>query len=119
MNLAPPSRAGEVVALEPVAGVPLTATVELTPVSWGTRIAMECRYAAGDDAGAPDREWPYVLVVIAADGTTSELSSWRAAPGTTARLDAGTALDPDEIAAIEVRSPSGDRVLLRGALTGR
>lgn len=112
--LAPAAPVGEVIALEPVTDVPLTATVELTPVAWGTRIGMECEYPRSTDPYAPEREWPYVLVVTATDGTTSDLSTWRAGPGTTAHLEAGTALDPDEIASIEVRSLTDGRVLLRG-----
>lgn len=111
--VAPVRSADEVVALQPVTDVPLTATVALTEVAWGTRIEMECRYGANPDPYAPDKEWPYVLVVTSTDGTTSELSSWRAGPGSTARLEAGTALDRADIAAIEVRAPDG-RVLLRG-----
>jgi len=104
----------EVVALQAVTDVPLTAKVELTDVAWGTRIAMVCHYPPSRDPYTADQEWPYVLVVTSTDGTTSELSSWRAGPGTTAHLDAGTALDRDDIASIEVRAVSDGRVLLRG-----
>jgi hypothetical protein len=102
------------VALEPVGDVSLTASVALTEVAWGTRVEMVCRYPGGSGAGAPPEGWSYVLVVTANDGTTSELSTWRARPGSTTRLDAGTALDADDIAAIEVRTLDGSRVLLRG-----
>lgn len=111
----PPSRS-QVVALEPVADVSLSATVALSEVAWGTRLEMVCRYPDGAGADVPPEGWSYVLVVTAEDGTTSELSTWRARPGSTTRLDAGTALDADDIAAIEVRSLDGERVLLRGEL---
>lgn len=112
--VAPVRGAEEVVALRAVTDVPLTAKVELTDVAWGTRIAMVCHYPPSRDPYAADEEWPYVLVVTSTDGTTSELSSWRAGPGTTAHLDAGTALDREDIASIEVRAVSDGRVLLRG-----
>ncbi|MFE5407993.1 zf-HC2 domain-containing protein [Microbacterium sp. NPDC056569] len=112
--VAPTGGAEEVVALEAVTDVALTAEVELTDVAWGTRIAMVCHYPPSRDPYAGDQEWPYVLVVTSTDGITSELSSWRAGPGTTAQLDAGTALDRDDIASIEVRAVSDGRVLLRG-----
>lgn len=111
-TIRPATQSVEVVALEPVADVSLTATVALSEVPWGTRLEMVCRYP--DDADAPPEGWAYVLVVTAEDGSTSELSTWRARPGSTTRLDAGTALDADDIAAIEVRSIDGSRVLLRG-----
>lgn len=110
----PVVRPAETVALQPVTEVPLTAKVQLTAVAWGTRIDMTCTYGPSDDPYAPAKEWPYVLVVTSTDGTTSELSSWRAGPGSTARLQAGTALDADEIASIEVRAMSDGTVLLRG-----
>ncbi|MFB7893882.1 hypothetical protein ACFC1I_16910 [Microbacterium sp. NPDC056044] len=112
--VAPATPPEEVVALQAVTDVPLTAKVELTDVAWGTRIAMVCHYPPSRDPYTADQEWPYVLVVTSTDGTTSELSSWRAGPGTTAHLDAGTALDRDDIASIEVRAVSDGRVLLRG-----
>jgi hypothetical protein len=113
-SIVPAAVPEEVVALQPVTDVPLSATVELTDVAWGTRIAMVCEYAPSDDPSVADQEWPYVLVVTSADGATSELSSWRAGPGSTAHLDAGTALDRSDIAAIEVRAVSDGSVLLRG-----
>lgn len=102
----------EVVALEPVVDAPITATVELEEVAWGTRIEMTCTY--GDTGGDHDEGWPYALVIESADGTVSEVSSWQALPGSTARLSAGTALSPDEIAAVEVRSVGSGAVLMRG-----
>lgn len=111
-----PGRAAEVVALENVTDAPLSATVELADVAWGTRIEMTCRYDEAPYADVPADGWPYVLVVVAADGTTSELSTWRARPGTTARLGAGTELARDDIAAIEVRALTTQKVLLRAAI---
>ncbi|WP_426320318.1 zf-HC2 domain-containing protein [Microbacterium sp. E-13] len=115
---APATPPEEIVALQAVTDVPLTAKVELTEVAWGTRIQMTCHYPPSRDPYAADQEWPYVLVVTSTDGVTSELSSWRAGPGTTARLDAGTALDRAEIASIEVRAVQDGRVLLRGEVGG-
>nr|BFF12016.1 zf-HC2 domain-containing protein [Microbacterium flavescens] len=114
--IAPALRGIQVIALEPVAEVPLSATVELSDAAWGTRIEMTCRYTepAGEDA--PAEGWPYSLVLTAVDGTTSEVSTWRALPGSTARLSASTALDADEIAAVEIRSLRSGKVLMRTEL---
>ncbi|MBD3942353.1 zf-HC2 domain-containing protein [Microbacterium sp. NEAU-LLC] len=112
--VAPAVRPAETIALQPVTAVPLTASVRLTDVAWGTRIDMTCSYGDSDDPYASAEEWPYVLVVTSTDGTSSELSSWRAGPGSTSRLQAGTALDPDEIATIEVRAVADGKVLARG-----
>lgn len=115
-SLAPSVRGVQVVALEPVVDAPLTASVELAEVAWGTRIEMTCRYGEAAGADVPEGGWPYALVVTSTDGTESEVSSWRALPGSTARLSAGSALDPDEIASIEIRAIGSGRVLMRTEL---
>ncbi|MHC2998505.1 zf-HC2 domain-containing protein [Microbacterium sp. HJ5] len=111
--IAPALRGIQVVALEPLADLPITATVELSDAAWGTRIEMICRYTEPATGDGSDEGWPYALVVTGVDGTTSEVSSWRAYPGSTARLSAGTSLDADEIAAVEIRSVRSGKVLLR------
>ena len=69
------------VAFESVVDVPLTATATLTPAGWGTRIELDCRYAEDAASDAPAEGWPYALVVVDRDGERSEVSSWRASPG--------------------------------------
>ena len=93
-------------ALQSVVEIPLEASVRLTSVDWGTRIELDCRYpdAPGSD---PDDSWTYALAVVDAAGEASTVSTWRAGPGSTARLSAGTALDVDDIRGVEIRSMSG------------
>lgn len=100
-------------ALESLTDVPLEATVRLDAVGWGTRIDLECRYTAGDGSDAPAEGWPYALSVVGLDGVATDVSTWRARPGTTAHLSAGTALDLEQIEAIEIRSTASGRVLMR------
>lgn len=110
-----PAAVGETVAFETVADVPVTATAVLTPVGWGTRIDLDCTYGTAgstDATSATGDGWPYVLVVVGRDGTQSEVSSWRAMPGATARLQAGTAVALDDIASLEIRTVAGGDVLL-------
>lgn len=108
-----PSAGGRAVELAAVVDAPLDATVELASAAWGTRIDLECSYA-GDAGGDADEGLPYTLVVVGSDGTASEVSSWRAAPGATARLTAATALDVDEMGAVEIRMEGTGEVLMRG-----
>lgn len=103
--------AGQIIAFEPVADLPLSATVELTDVAWGTRLEMRCDY--GEVADAPEEGWTYALVVTGTDGAESVLSTWRARPDTTARLTAGTALPAEEIASVEIRALATGAVLMR------
>lgn len=110
-QLRPPSTT---VALEQLRDVPLTASVTLTDVAWGTRIDMTCEYGAEGDA--PADGWAYALVVIGDDGSESVLSTWRAHPGTSARVGAGTELPASGIAAVEIRAVDSGAVLMRSAV---
>ena len=111
--------APQVVALEQVVDLPLSASVELTEVAWGTRIDMSCEY--GEIADAPAEGWAYALVVVDGEGVESVLSTWRAHPGSTAKLSAGTALAAADIDSLEIRAVLSGDVLMRtdrGALGG-
>ncbi|MFJ4167347.1 zf-HC2 domain-containing protein [Microbacterium sp. NPDC089698] len=96
------------VAMKGAGEVPLSATVSLTPVAWGTKIDMACLYAAD----APDAGWTYVLTVVGGDGKSTDLSTWKADPGRTATLSAGTAQPLSDIRTVEIRNAAGT-VLLR------
>jgi len=100
-------------ALEAVADVPLEASVRLSSVGWGTRIELECRYTSRGDADGPAQGWPYALTVVGVDGVASDVSTWRALPGSTARLSAGSALAVADIGAIEIRAIESGRILMR------
>lgn len=105
---------GAVHALADVAGVPIEASVRLTDVAWGTRIDLVCDYS-GEVLDAPEGGWPYALAVVDADGATTTLSTWRAEPGSTTQLSAGTDLALADIGAVEIRTIDGADVLMRYA----
>ncbi|MCF4120879.1 zf-HC2 domain-containing protein [Antribacter sp. KLBMP9083] len=107
------------VTLVQAADVSLTASVRLTSVAWGTRIAMECDYPAGNPQGPgpyPGSGDSYALVVTDSAGTSSQVSTWTAVPGRTVHLDAATAVPLAEIASVEVRSAQTGRLLLSADL---
>jgi hypothetical protein len=111
-TIAATSDRGTVYALSDLADVPLEASVRLTDASWGTRIDLVCQYS-GQVLDAPEGGWPYALAVVDAEGSATTLSTWRAAPGSTTQLSAGTDLAVGEIGAVEIRTISGDEVLMR------
>jgi hypothetical protein len=103
---------GSVHTLADLADVPLQASVRLTDAAWGTRIDLVCRYT-GEVLDAPDGGWPYALAVVDGDGATTTLSTWRATPGSTTQLSAGTDLSVGDIGAVEIRTVDGTDVLMR------
>jgi len=112
VNSAMQQSAGTVYALDDVAGAPLEASVKLTSAPWGTRIDLVCQYT-GQVLDAPPGGWPYALAITDDSGTTSVLSTWRADPGSTTELSAGTDLSASNIGAVEIRSLDGDTVVMR------
>lgn len=92
-------------AMQPLTKAPLTATVRLVGVAWGTRIDLSCRYAPAYSAGSGDHV--YALAVVGSDGSTTQLSTWRVLAGADAHLSAGTALDVASIRAVQIRDASG------------
>lgn len=99
-----------------LADAPVSAAATLEPVAWGTRIELDCRYAEAPGIEAPAAGWTYGLFVVGDDGTSTQLSTWRAAPGAAARLEAGTALAEVDIAALEIRAMGTGVVLLRAGV---
>lgn len=95
-------------AMQPVDGAPVTASVAVTTVPWGTKLDIVCEYDGYQAAGAKGQ---YVLAVVSTDGTTTMLSTWNVVPGATARLSAGTALPESDIRSIEIRDASGTAVV--------
>jgi hypothetical protein len=98
----------QAIVFETVADVPVSASATLTPVEWGTRIELDCRYTDVGASGASVDGSYYALFVVDRDGTRSEVSSWRLDPGTTAQVAAGTALGVGDIASLEIRSLADD-----------
>ena len=115
VNAQPPHPTA-VIALHTTSANPLSADVSLTSVKWGTKIDMSCSYAAGDGVSYAG-PWSYSLWVIGRDGSRSEVSSWNAYSGTTARVQSGTALAVADIATLEVHSVKDDSVLLSGSVS--
>ncbi|MET1038179.1 MAG: zf-HC2 domain-containing protein [Aeromicrobium sp.] len=96
--------------LTPVGAQPISGWVSLTPVAWGTRLDLDCAYDTASP-GYPDTSWTYRMVVTHADGSTEDVTSWTALPGTTIHLSAGTAATVGDIVDVTVRDGDGRTVL--------
>ncbi|MBV9593198.1 MAG: zf-HC2 domain-containing protein [Actinobacteria bacterium] len=107
-NSTPSSPAGHPLAMTAVVDSPVSASAEVTAVSWGTKITLHCSYESSFDypPGAT-----YDLVVTDRQGSSQTLGSWQVTPGKQISYPSGTALTKDQIASISITTGSGTALL--------
>ncbi len=98
-------------AMSPVGRVPVSASVALTPVTWGTKLDLTCSYAPPTGEYHLPPQVTYGLFVINRDGSAEQVGTWRALDGRTMHLAAATAARRADIASVEVRTVDGRPVL--------
>lgn len=86
------------VELRGAADVPVTASVDLLPVRWGTKVELTCAYAAGAYAQPVE----YSLVVHDAAGRSEQVATWTVVPGAELTVPASTAIPLDDITRVEM-----------------
>lgn len=103
-----PSSTSQVTALqlEPVGSVAVTADLTLQQKAWGTRIDWECRYPA--DPGPYGTDATYELVLVADDGTSTVVATWRALDGGARGLGASSSIPTGTIQRVEIRVQGSD-----------
>jgi hypothetical protein len=91
--------------------VPVSATVRLRKVAWGTGISLECSYK--DDESLPaGGARTYTLVAVPRDGgPVQQLAQWTALPGKTVTIPGSTNLDTAQIQDIQMLNSKGVTVL--------
>ena len=89
---------------------PVTASVAMVPMGWGTRLDLSCGYYTVPGTGsATPRE--YTLVVHSRTGRSQQVAAWLAPPGKRLSLTAASSWHPQDIADVEVQTPSGMALL--------
>ena len=109
----PDAAASTTITLAAPTAVPVSASVDLAPAEWGTRLVVTCTYddVAADPYGGPvPGVVEYALVVRDDAGNAQQVATWLAAPGQEVTVPAATALDLARIAGVEMTS--GGRVVL-------
>jgi hypothetical protein len=106
--------AGTALAMTKVSETPINATITLTGYGWGTRIDMACTYGDWGRRDAPPQNLG--MVVVARDGSHSQVATWLGLSGATALPSANTPLPVGEIAAVQLVSPDSGKVLLEKQL---
>lgn len=93
--------------MEQVVASNVHAFAELHPKAWGTEVVIHCSY--------DDREYgepqSYALVVVDRSGHADQVATWAVAPGRDAQVTGSSDLQPSAIAAVEVRTRSGEALL--------
>jgi hypothetical protein len=101
---------GTELAMSAVTSVPVTATVRLDSAAWGTRVNLECTYAAegSEKWGAKT----YSLVVVPRDGSpVQQVAAWVALPGKTVTPAGSTNLTTEQIQEIRLVNSKGVTLL--------
>lgn len=106
-----PADPAPALALQQVAGQPLSADVGFESVAWGTRLNIDCDYPAGYEFGDANGPWSYALLVTDTKGSTMQVATWKAVPGKEITLQAATSLPVDQIAEVTVKTLAGLTVL--------
>jgi len=96
-------------ALTAVVPSPVTASVRLVDVAWGTQIDLTCAYRAG--ARYPADGAAYALVVIGRNGPAEQVGTWRSVPDRELTVVSATSQTRRDIAAIEIRTLDGRAIL--------
>lgn len=99
------------ITMSQTAPSPLTAEVALIAQAWGTRIEGVCRYAQPTDGTGIPRD--YVMYLTTTDGTSTQIASWTASPGSELAFAAMTRVHVGQIGSIDIRLADRDLVLLR------
>ena len=110
----PSAPEGVTVAMTPVRPAAVTATLNVTPASWGTKVSLDCRWVGPTTGAGTGVKKTYRLVAVPRDGSDPQvLAQWAVLPGEDAKVVGSTDLTAGGIAAIELQAVADDAVLLQ------
>lgn len=103
----------EALSLQQTMPSPVTATVRLTSLPWGTSISMTCTYrgAVATYPGYPI-DYRYGLYLVDRTGVATRVSTWKALPDRTITTQGSTATPLAQLSRIELRDLGTGAVLL-------
>jgi anti-sigma factor RsiW len=105
---------GVSVAMTPVRPAAVTATLNVTPASWGTRVSLDCRWVGATTGANSGSKKTYRLVAVPRDGSDVQvLAQWAVRPGEDAKVVGSTDLPASGIATIQLQAAADDAVLLQ------
>jgi hypothetical protein len=102
------------VSMTPVMPSSFEATVQVTPMGWGTHVEMTCTYHDEIGTGAGDDADKLAMYAVGRDGSRVQLATWMARAGESASPTGSTSMPMDKIAAVQVvKAETGDVLLQR------
>jgi hypothetical protein len=105
---------GVSVAMTAVRPAAVTATLQVTPAAWGSRVSVDCRWVGATSGPGSKLKKVYRLVALPRGGGAPQtVAQWAVLPGQDVTVDGSTNLAPDQIGTIELRAVADDAVLLR------
>jgi anti-sigma factor RsiW len=107
-----PQASVSALTMDQVGTTALASTVSLSGQHWGTYIDLNCVCLAPVTA----HHDKLAMVVVSRDGTHTQLATWVADPGQTAKLAGSTSTPVDQIAQVQVVSTENGNVLLQRSL---
>ncbi|BBY62897.1 anti-sigma factor family protein [Mycolicibacterium helvum] len=109
-----PQASGMSVSMTPVAPSSFDATLQVTPMGWGTHIEMTCTYHEEIGADATDDGDKLAMYAVGRDGSRVQLATWMAREGESASPTGSTSMPMEKIAAVQVvKAATGDVLLQR------
>lgn len=104
------------VAFSPVAPTAMTALADVTPVSDGTNIKLECVYGAENEPKAGAGYARYSIFVIDRKGNVELIKQWPSKPNRQMRPEGHTNTKLNQIDRLEVRDTQTSEVLLQASI---
>ena len=109
---APPQAVVSALQMDQVGTKALASTVSLSSRQWGTYIDLDCVCLAPVTA----HHDKLAMVVVGRDGSHTQLATWIADPGHTAKLAGSTSTPADQISQVQVVSADNGQVLLQRSM---
>jgi hypothetical protein len=105
---------GVSVAMTAVRPAAVTATLQVTPAAWGSRVSLDCRWVGATSGPGSTVKKVYRLVALPRGGGAPQtVAQWAVLPGQDVTVDGSTNLAPGQIDTIELRAVADVAVLLR------
>ncbi|GAY13600.1 anti-sigma factor [Mycobacterium sp. shizuoka-1] len=110
----PPQASAPGVTMTPVTPSSFEATVQVTPMGWGTHVEMTCTYHDEIGSEAAEAGDKLALYAVGRDGSRVQLATWMAREGESASPSGSTSMPMEKIAAVQVvKAQTGDVLLQR------